>query len=144
MNAITGGCLCGAVRYETMATPVMAGLCHCRNCQRVTSSGFAPQMAFPEASFRVAGELRDYDLRADSGNTVRKSFCPTCGANILSTNLGMPGFVFVLAGTLDEPSRYEPAVQVFTESAQHWAPLADSLPRFDRMPPPELMTPMLG
>jgi hypothetical protein len=101
-------------------------------------------MAFPEGSFRIHGELRDYDLRADSGNTVRKSFCPSCGSNVLSTNLGMPGLVFVLAGTLDEPSRYEPAVQLFTESARPWVPLADSLPRFERMPPPEAMARMLG
>jgi hypothetical protein len=61
MANITGGCLCGRVRYTVTGEPAFSGLCHCRNCQRYTGSAFEALIAFPAASVSVQGELKAYD-----------------------------------------------------------------------------------
>jgi hypothetical protein len=58
MTSVTGGCLCGRVRYAVTGEPVFSGLCHCRNCQRYTGSSFEAVIAFPTASVSVRGELK--------------------------------------------------------------------------------------
>ena len=63
---ITGGCLCGAVRYECTAEPVMAGHCHCRKCQHATGGAKASAFAVPEDSVTVTGELTSFDFEADT------------------------------------------------------------------------------
>ena len=52
----TGGCACGAVRYECAAEPVMTGNCHCRDCQKATGGAFVPALAVPTAALKITGE----------------------------------------------------------------------------------------
>ena len=80
MANITGGCLCGRVRYTVTGEPAFSGLCHCRNCQRYTGSAFEALIAFPAASISVQGELKTYDDTGDSGQPVHRRFCPNCGS----------------------------------------------------------------
>ena len=61
MASITGGCLCGRVRYTAAGEPAFSGICHCRNCQRCTGSAFETVIAFPTASVSVQGELTPYN-----------------------------------------------------------------------------------
>jgi hypothetical protein len=77
---MTGGCLCGAVRYESTGEPGFALLCHCRDCQRQSGSAFAAGWRVPAAGFRVTqGEPKLYLRAADSGNEITRAFCPDCG-----------------------------------------------------------------
>ena len=75
-----GGCRCGAIRYEIAAEPMFAGHCQCLDCQRETGGGHASFMAFPADAVKLTGTPRFYEARADSGNTIRRGFCPTCAA----------------------------------------------------------------
>lgn len=132
----TGGCICGGVRYECTAEPVMTGNCHCRDCQKAGGSAFAPALAVPAVALKVTGEVKYYDKKADSGQTVSRGFCPACGARLFGKPKAMPDLTVILAGSLDDPSWFRPAMDVFTASAQPWDCMNPDLPKFSRMPQP--------
>lgn len=134
-TSFTGGCRCGAIRYECSAEPLMTGNCHCRDCQRVTGSAFAASLAVPKDALKITGEVKYYEVKADSGNTVGHGFCPTCGAPVIAKNSGMPALMFLRAGNLDDPSWFRPGMHVYAASAQPWDYLDPNLPKFPKMPP---------
>lgn len=90
-TGLSGGCACGAVRYEISGAPVSSVQCQCRDCQRATGSGHVNAMAFPQAAVMLTGELRFHDIRGDSGNSVSRGFCPNCGAPVMWKFTGNPG-----------------------------------------------------
>jgi hypothetical protein len=136
MPDLTGGCLCGRVRYTVRGEPAFSGLCHCRNCQRYTGSAFEPVVAFPSESISLEGELKTYNDTGDSGKQVRRRFCPNCGSGVVAEGDIMPGITLVLAGTLDDPSAFTPAMEIYCSSAQPWVHAGGERQRFDKMPPP--------
>jgi hypothetical protein len=134
--AITGGCLCGRVRYEAREE-AGGGHCHCNDCRRTSATGHASHMIAPEAGFRVTGAVKFFDKPADSGNLVSRGFCPECGSQIYSRNSGMPGLVFIRASSLDDPAHFKPQMVVYTNRAAQWDHMDPSLPRFAGMPAPQ-------
>jgi hypothetical protein len=130
-TSFTGGCACGAIRYECSATPIFALNCHCRDCQRATGTAYASVLRVPTKAFRVTqGEPRFYTVTADSGNTVSRGFCPECGSPLFSRLSGMTDVVGVRAGSLDDPNWHRPAADIFTKSAQPWDYMNPELPKF--------------
>ena len=106
---MTGGCLCGAVRYESTGEPGFALLCHCRDCQRQSGSAFAAGWRVPAAGFRVTqGEPKLYVRAADSGNQITRAFCPDCGTMLVLRVSERPDLVAIRVGTLDDPSGVPP------------------------------------
>ena len=134
MANITGGCLCGRVRYTVTGEPAFSGLCHCRNCQRYTDSAFEALIAFPAASVSVQGELKTYDDTGDSGQPVHRRFCPNCGSGVVNEVDVLPGVTIVLAGTLDDPAAFKPTMDVYWSSAQPWVHTSSERTRFPKMP----------
>ena len=134
MVNMTGGCLCGKVRYTISADPVFAGICHCRNCQRYTGSAFETVFGVPEAALKIEGELKTYDDKGDSGGTVHRRFCPNCGSGIVADVTVMPGIRIVLTGGLDDPSQFKPVMEIFCDSAQPWTMSTEPRQRIPRMP----------
>jgi len=134
MANITGGCLCGRVRYTVNGEPAFSGLCHCRNCQRYTGSAFEALIAFPAASVSVQGELKTYDDTGDSGLPVHRRFCPNCGSGVVNEVDVLPGVTIVLAGTLDDPAAFKPTMDVYWSSAQPWVHTSSERTRFPKMP----------
>lgn len=130
-----GGCLCGAVRYEVTADPVMAGFCHCFSCRKLRGAGHAFHAMVPEESLKVTGETRGFAWKADSGNTVTTSFCPQCGSPLFGKSSGFPGTVTFRVASLDEPSAMAPQMAVYTKRLLGWDHLDPSLPAFPAMPP---------
>lgn len=117
---LSGGCACGAIRYETDADPVVMLNCHCRDCQRATGGGYAAIMVVPKASVHVRGALRYHKIVGNGGKAVERGFCPNCGSQVVAKLQRMPDVLGLQAGSLDEPARYEPAMDIFTTSAQPW------------------------
>jgi hypothetical protein len=85
---LTGGCTCGAVRYECAAESVMAFNCHCRDCQRATGGAYVPAVVVPRNALRVTGEVRYFGVRGESGQILNRGFCPHCGSRLF----GKPDF----------------------------------------------------
>jgi len=134
MASITGGCLCGKVRYSTDVDPVFTGVCHCRNCQKASGSAFAIVVAVPQPALTVQGELKTYEDKGDSGQPMYRRFCPECGSTVLDEAGAMPGVLMIQAGTLDDPELVKPAMQIYCDSAQPWVSLGGDWQRFAKMP----------
>ncbi len=132
--AITGGCACGAIRYECSADPMMAANCYCTDCRHSTGTAMASVMLVPKAALKITGTLKQFAVKGDSGAEVSRGFCPNCGSPILSLIGAMPEFVALKAGSLDDQSVFKPMVQVYLQSKPHWAPVREDLPKFDKNP----------
>ena len=129
---MTGGCLCGAVRYECSGEPVFALLCHCRDCQRQSGSAYAAAVRLPAASFRVTqGAPKLYVKTADSGNQVSRAFCPECGCMLFLRVSARPDLVGIRVGTLDDPAALPPDVHIYTRSKLPWVALPQGIPAFE-------------
>lgn len=133
-QGFSGGCLCGAVRYESSAAPQLVGQCHCVDCRKTSATDHAVHLVLPEESFTVTGEVRFYDHPADSGNIVARGFCPKCAAAIYSKNSGMPGMAFVRASSLDDLEIAKPQMIVYASRAPSWSQLDPTIPVFPEMP----------
>ncbi len=120
MSKFSGGCACGAIRYETEADPVVMVNCHCRDCQRAAGGAYAPYMIFPNPQVKLEGEPRSYKTVGDAGFAVERGFCPDCGTPVTVRLERMPDVLAVFAASLDEPSLYKPGLELFTSRSQPW------------------------
>lgn len=125
MAETTGGCLCGNIRYTLKAPAALTVVCHCTHCQKASGSAFSTNLVVQRADLEFSGgEMAAYDDTADSGNTLKRSFCPKCGASLMSESSGRPGVAVLKAGSLDDPSSVAPTMQIWTRSAQPWVKFA--------------------
>ncbi len=129
-----GGCLCGDVRYEAAGHVVFSGNCHCRDCQRTSGGAYTPALLVPESSITISGEVTYYESTADSGRKVSRGFCPKCGSQLFAKLEMLPDIIGLRAGTLDDPSLFNPGVDIFTSSATHWDFMNPDIPKFQREP----------
>ena len=120
MTTRTGGCFCGAIRYELTADPVFQVACHCRACQY--ASGGAPTLAMivPRAALKITkGQPRTFWAEGDSGGKVGRSFCETCGSPVFSEPTS--GDIAVIkVGSLDDPSHFKVQADIWMQAAQPW------------------------
>lgn len=134
MQTLSGSCLCGDTTFECNEEAVLAGHCHCTDCQKISGAGHICNIGVPAGSVKVVGKLQYHSHQADSGNTVTRGFCSLCGCDIHITNSGMPQFEFLRAGTLDDLEWFEPKLAVFTQNAPSWDTLGEGLTCFKGMP----------
>jgi hypothetical protein len=136
---LTGGCLCGAIRYSISAPVTALRACHCRNCQRASGTGGSVNAVVAEDAFRITqGDTKRYDDSATaSGRTLSRHFCGHCGSPIYSHRNPRVGFVVVRAGSLDESAGLKIGAHIWTASARPWShidPAAECHP--GNLPPP--------
>jgi hypothetical protein len=126
--------LCGNVRYRADADPVVQGACHCTDCQRQTGSPFTVIVAVPRDAFTVEGDtLASYNtVGEDHGGETQRNFGSTCGSPVFSIAAVAPDLALIKAGSLDDASWLEPAVEWWTSSAQPWSPRFGPAVRFER------------
>jgi hypothetical protein len=128
---IEGGCACGEIRYRLASDPLITHCCHCLNCQRQTGSAFVINLLIEADRVELlGGEPQPVGAPRDDGSTQTIFRCPTCQVAVYS-QYGHPGVLFVRGGTLDDPSRFEPDVHIFTRSKLDWVALPVSAPVFD-------------
>jgi hypothetical protein len=134
MVKITGGCLCGKVRYSADTDPILTAVCHCHNCQKASGSAFTIVVAVPQQTLHLQGELKAYEDTGDSGMSNYRHFCPTCGSRVMDEAGMAPGMLALQVGTLDDPSWVKPVVEIYCDSAQPWVSLGGDWQRFPKMP----------
>ena len=121
---VTGGCLCGAVRYEADMQPVRAHLCHCRMCQQAFGNAFAALCGFSTDKFRwVKGRPKMYR----SSTVAERGFCASCGTPLTWEGKGADHISFT-TGSLDEPNAIEIIGQLGIESRAPWLDEAFATP----------------
>lgn len=135
-NGFEGGCACGKVRYRASAAPRYMGNCHCRDCQQATGAGFFPGVGVRADAFAVtAGEPKSFARRSDSGTaTIRRYFCGDCGSPVFLRNEATGRFAVIYAGSLDDPSWFKPATDIYTTSAQPWTLMHEDTAKSEKMP----------
>ncbi|MES0879378.1 GFA family protein [Roseibium sp. SCP14] len=128
---ISGGCACGAVRYEATGEIEFSFNCHCRKCQRSTGTGHSSAFALPVSMLEIQGDIREFQAGSDAGVETFSGFCPNCGSPMTSRTKRFPERIYIHAATLDDPGVFHPTFSVFEECAQPWDP-----PRKDLEPAP--------
>jgi len=134
--AITGGCACGAVRFESDAPPVVTRVCWCRVCQYLGAGSATVNATFKTESFRSTGTPSSHRFVADSGNVIHRDFCGTCGTSLYSRAEVRPHLIGVRVGALDDPELARPEVTIWTSEAPSWACIDEGIPRIEGQPPP--------
>ncbi len=133
MEKLTGGCYCGAVRYEIARRPKWSAHCHCRSCQLALGGAFVTWANVAADDFAVT---RGTIKLIEKTPGIRRGFCGDCGTTLTyaaDTEVDDQDWradAWFTASTLDDPSVAEPKTHVFVSHQQPWIRLADELPRF--------------
>src|SRR5260370_8294219 len=134
MSTITGGCACGAIRYEVSAEPIVMFNCHCRDCQLMTGGGYTPVFYVPAKAFKITkGTPKYYKTTSEMVGDNIRGFCPECASRLFGgkTDFGQG----ITASSLDDPSLYKPHHEICTSDAQPWAPINPQFPNSKQYPP---------
>jgi hypothetical protein len=110
MDAVEGGCLCGALRFVAAGKPYRVGICHCMDCRKNHGALFHASAIFPETAVTLAGEVRSYRDR---------SFCPTCGSQVFA-HIGDE--IGLNLGAFDAPDQFRPTYELWTIRREAWLP----------------------
>ena len=121
---LSGGCLCGSIRYESAAAPERVSHCHCEQCRKATGAVAATFARFERAAVSWQGEL----ARFDSSEFAWREFCPRCGSTLTFNFVESPDIVYIAVGTLDEPARTPAERHSFLSSKLEWLHLDEHLP----------------
>jgi hypothetical protein len=130
MTHLTGGCLCGGVRYEITEAFISANYCHCTRCQRRTGTGSSANAHVPGSGFRITqGEELVVCWKPDKG--WEKCFCSVCGSALFSQSPETSDDIGIRLGTVDGDPGIRPQKHQFVDYAAVWEPLPDDgLPRY--------------
>jgi hypothetical protein len=129
--SVRGRCLCDHIRYEYTGAVGAANYCHCEDCRRCTGSAFNVGVRFSLAEFRiVSGSPRGFTKRGDSGTELTRHFCPKCGSPIFTSSPKHSEYIFVKAGTLDDPAVVKPTHQSWVASAVPWSQIEPGIRSF--------------
>ena len=134
---LTGGCLCGGVRFEISEPLLLAGYCHCTRCQRRTGTAASASARISPGSLRItAGEdlIRAYE----PPDGFAKMFCSACGSALWSRHPRDHEWISVRLGAFDEDPGIRPSYHQYVAYAAPWEPIPDdSLPRYEESRPPQ-------
>jgi len=134
MTKFSGGCLCGAIRYEVSGDIVRMVNCHCDDCRRNTGASFATNIFFNSEDVQVTkGEPRSFEHVSDAGNRKIKEFCPTCGSQLFSSTIGRP-LTSVKVGSIEDANFVKPTANLYCKRALSYSHLSDDLKNFQEMP----------
>ncbi len=126
---ITGGCLCGALRYGSPVEPIDVGYCHCRMCQKLSGATVLPWASFSSGDLSYTEGQPKIFKSSDCG---QREFCEACGSQIAFRATDSDKTVEINVGTFDDPEIVAPEYHVWCESQVSWFDTADELPRHPR------------
>ena len=130
-----GSCQCGNITYEVTREPLVTVACHCRDCQKLSTSAFSVTMLLERTGFDLlSGELSSWERPTEAGGTAVCWFCPVCSNRIYHENPDVPDIVRLKPGTLDDTSVLEPIGHVWTCREQPWQKDFHDLPRSEGQP----------
>ncbi len=131
---LTGGCLCGALRYAVRGDPLLTTLCHCSICRRAAGAPLVAWAMYPLRDFVLErGKLATFA----SSPGVERGFCAACGTTLSFAADFIPGLIDVTIASLDEPDELPPQLHMWESRRIPWLVLGDDLPRHAELPPQE-------
>ena len=132
--AFTGGCACGAIRYQGAQEPLAMLNCHCTDCQLSSGAPFASGIVVMTADLEITGTPTAYAVPASSGGNSTRSFCGGCGTPLFTSSDANPQFTSIRFPSLDDTTHFKPMLDIYTASAQHWVCLDQTIPHFPQSP----------
>lgn len=133
-STYSGGCLCGALRYEASGEPIVSGHCYCKDCRKASGAAFLPFMLFDAGAIRFTGDSLQFRSPALRGGDATRNSCPRCGSLVFGGVVGVDEDHTVYAGTLDDVSRFHPIVAIFTRDRPEWVTVPTGMVTFETMP----------
>lgn len=127
MTEITGGCLCGAVRYRLSEAPSSSGICHCETCRRASS---APNLPYAGVALSAYAVTQGTPVLYRSSARVLRSFCGACGSPLTYFLEDKPDKIDVMTVSLDTPEAFPPTEHVWVGEKLSWESVADGLPAY--------------
>ena len=125
---LTGGCLCGAIRYTVGAPVEKLIACHCTDCQRTSGAGASINALLPSSALAFTkGSTKVFSKPSDSGNVLNRHFCADCGSPIFSQRASAPEFLVLKVGGLDRHEGLRVAMNIWTRSRRPWTLMDTSL-----------------
>ena len=122
MVKLSGGCLCGSIRYTILQQPILAYTCNCRFCQKDTGTAYRSALAILNENVELIG--KDFSVyiykSVEHGRELYKNFCPDCGTTISLKTERFHERQVIMIGTLDDPSQIELSTHMFAEEAFDW------------------------
>ncbi len=131
---IKGSCQCGEVTYELLEPPLMVVACHCKECQKLSTSAFSITAIVKSDSVKFKGIMSEWSRVADSGNVNGAKFCPTCGNRIYHFNPNEPDQLKLKPSNLADTRIINPTVHVWVSEKQDWFQIPDGVKVFDKQP----------
>ena len=131
---IKGACQCGRVTYELLEPPLLVAACHCKECQKLSTSAFSITAMVTTQSVKFSGLMKDWSRTADSGNVSAAKFCPSCGNRIYHYDPNEPDKLKLKPSNLSDTSIINPTVHVWLSEKQEWFQIPDGVKTFDKQP----------
>ena len=129
---IEGSCQCGGVTYKLLEPPIKVLACHCRECQKLSTSAFSITALVKASSVEFSGEMAEWQRMADSGNVNGANFCPTCGNRIYHFNPADPDHIKLKPSTLADTSIIQPTTHLWVSQKQDWYQIPEGVEVFDK------------
>jgi hypothetical protein len=130
---IEGACRCERVRMRVTAPPFITMACHCKGCQRMSSSAYSLSVAVPSEGFAVT---QGKPVIGGLHGSLQHYFCPYCMSWMFTRPPGMDWFVNVRAALLDDADRFAPYIETCTKEKLSWA-TTPAVHSYDAFPPLE-------
>jgi hypothetical protein len=129
---VSGGCLCGAVRYQARGRPTVSMVCHCQTCARAAGAPAVPWVTFPVAAFAfVAGNPAEFRSSAP----VVRTFCSACGTPLTYRHTDRMSEIDVTTRTLDTPEAFPPSYHAWESHKVSWFECPTGVPRYEQGTP---------
>ncbi|MEK8032514.1 GFA family protein [Ideonella sp. DXS29W] len=120
MTRVTGGCLCGDIRFVATGEPKRVGVCHCMDCRKHHGALFHASAIYPREAVTITGATQHY---------AGRHFCPRCGSSVYS---GTGDEMEMHLGSLDAPNQFVPSYELWMVRRESWLPPFEAMKHYER------------
>lgn len=131
---LEGTCQCGNVRVRLLSAPSMIVACHCKECQKLSTSAFSITAMVDAAEVEFSGTMQDWSRTAESGNISAAKFCPKCGNRIYHYNPAKPEQIKLKPALLENTALIQPSAHIWVSEKQDWFELPEGVKTFEKQP----------
>jgi hypothetical protein len=133
---VKGACQCGNVTYELTEPPFLVVACHCKECQKLSTSAYSITAMVKAQSLNVQGELKHWERGSDSGAINAAKFCPECGNRIYHYNPAEPEKIKLKLkpSNLENTRLIQPTVHLWVSEKQPWVEIPEGVKQFEKQP----------
>lgn len=133
-EALAGGCLCGAIRYQLSPPLLFVSQCCCKDCQKATGTGHTTIIGIHRDQLEVEGSVSTYTNYGDTGGAVTRHFCGNCAGRLYTSGDAPGDNIMVQAGSLDDPNAVSPESVIYMKDKLQWDMVDPDLPHFEALP----------